>query len=231
MVRARVQCVALLLSRSRRGDRGDVGGAQDRGGVSADRPGAAGGADRVHGRPMPRRSPRSPPRGWPTRLDGCDLPVIDVDDPASTPNPAPRCRRRPPMTSPTSSTPRAPPVSPRGWPSPTTTSTQLLESLDAGLAGAGAGVDAVSLVCLRLLGVGDLGCAAAWWAAGGGARVGGRLTGGLPRLAGQRTGQRAHPDPVGGGGALAARVWSRRRCWSAVRPARPRWWIGGRPGG
>ena len=37
------------------------------------------------------------------------------------PNPAPRCRRRPPTTSPTSSTPRAPPVSPRGWPSPTTT--------------------------------------------------------------------------------------------------------------
>ena len=43
-----------------------------------------------------------------------------------------------------------------------------------------------------------------WWAAGGGARVGGRLTGGLPRLAGQRTGQRADPDPVGGGGALTA---------------------------
>ena len=33
----------------RRGDRGDLGGAQDRGGLSADRPGAAGGADRVHG--------------------------------------------------------------------------------------------------------------------------------------------------------------------------------------
>ena len=42
------QCVALLFSRSARGDRGDFGGAQDRGGVSADRPGAAGGADRVH---------------------------------------------------------------------------------------------------------------------------------------------------------------------------------------
>ena len=31
------------------------------------------------------------------------------------------CRRRPPMTSPTSSTPRAPPVSPKAWRSPTTT--------------------------------------------------------------------------------------------------------------
>ena len=32
--------------------------------------------------PMPRRSPRSPPPGWPARLDGHDLLVIDVDDPA-----------------------------------------------------------------------------------------------------------------------------------------------------
>jgi non-ribosomal peptide synthase protein (TIGR01720 family) len=39
---------------------------------------------------------------------------------ASTPNPPPRYRRRTPMTSPTSFTPRAPPVSRRGWPSPTT---------------------------------------------------------------------------------------------------------------
>ena len=43
---------------------------------------------------MPRRSPRSPPPGWPTRLDGYDLLVIDVDDPAvdtqpSTALPAP----------------------------------------------------------------------------------------------------------------------------------------------
>ena len=59
--------------------------------------------------------------GLRSRLDGCELLVIDVDDPALTPNPAPHCRRRPPMTSPTSSTPRAPPVCPRGWRSPTTT--------------------------------------------------------------------------------------------------------------
>ena len=71
--------------------------------------------------------------GLADRLDGHDLLVIDVDDPALTPSPARRCRRRPPMTSPTSSTPRAPPVSPRGWRSPTTTSPSCWTSLDAGL--------------------------------------------------------------------------------------------------
>ena len=60
--------------------------------------------------------------GLADRLDGCDLLVIDVDDPRIDTQPSTGCRRRPPMTSPTSSTPRAPPVSPRGWPSPTTTS-------------------------------------------------------------------------------------------------------------
>ena len=59
------------------------------------------------------------------RLDGHDVAVIDVmtaETPLCTPSPARRCRRRAPTISPTSSTPRAPPVSPRGWPSPTTTS-------------------------------------------------------------------------------------------------------------
>ena len=59
--------------------------------------------------------------GLADRLDGCDLLVIDVDDPRIDTQPSTACRRRPPMTSPTSSTPRAPPVCPRGWPSPTTT--------------------------------------------------------------------------------------------------------------
>ena len=60
--------------------------------------------------------------GLADRLDGCDLLVIDVERPRCRhPTQHRACRRRPPMTSPTSSTPRAPPVSPRGWPSPTTT--------------------------------------------------------------------------------------------------------------
>ena len=36
--------------------------------------------------------------------------------------------------------------------------------------------------------------------------VGGRFAGGFPRVAGQRAGQCADPDPVGGGGALPAGV-------------------------
>ena len=76
------QCVALLMDRSARGDRRDLGGAQDRCGLSADRPGAPRRPDRVHGRPTPRRWPRSPPPGLRTASTRCELPVIDVDDPA-----------------------------------------------------------------------------------------------------------------------------------------------------
>ena len=49
------------------------------------------------------------------RLDGRDLLVVDVDDPAvDSPTEHAHCRRRIPTTSRTSSTPRALPVSPKG---------------------------------------------------------------------------------------------------------------------
>ena len=56
-----------------------------------------------------------------SRLDGCDCWSSMSNDPAVDANPAPHCRRRLPTTSRTSSTRRAPPVRPRGWPSPITT--------------------------------------------------------------------------------------------------------------
>ena len=78
-------------------------------------PAHAGGADRVHARRC-RADRRDHHRGAGRRgWTGCDVVVIDVDDPAHRqPSPARRCRRRPPMTSPTSFTPRAPPVCPKG---------------------------------------------------------------------------------------------------------------------
>ncbi len=141
--------------------------------------------------------------GLADRLDGCGLPVIDVDDPASRPT---RARRLPApaaddiayiiYTSGTTGVPKGVAVTHHNV-------TQLLESLDAGLPRAGVWTQCHSLAFD--VSVWEIfGCAVPWWAAGGGARGGGGLSGGLPRVAGRRTGQCVEPDSVGGGGALAA---------------------------
>ena len=59
--------------------------------------------------------------GLRSRLDGCDCWSSMSTTPLLTANPAPLAGAGAPRTSPTSSTRRALPVSPRGWPSPTTT--------------------------------------------------------------------------------------------------------------
>ena len=190
-----------------RGDRGDSGGAQDRGGVSADRPGAAGGPDRVHGRRCraDRRDHhrRAGRRGWTGatwRSSMSTTPLSTANPSTALPAPAPDDIAYLIYTSGTTGVPKGVAVTHHNV-------TQLLESLDAGLQLAPGQVWTQCHSYAFDFSV---------WEIWGALLHGGRLVVVPEAVAGSpedfhallvsRAGQRADPDPVGGGGAVAAGV-------------------------
>ena len=214
-------CVALLFPRSRRGDCGDLGGAQDRGGVSADRPGGAGAPASSSCSPTPRPIAAMTTTALADRLHGCDLTVIDITNPASTPNPAPHYRRPAPddiahiiYTSGTTGVPKGVAVTHHNV-------TRLFDSLDVGL---------------------ELAPAQVWtqchsyafdfsvWEIWGALLFGGRLVVVPESVAGSPEDFHAllvtehvsvlTQTPSAVGRACPLKGWNRRRWWSAVKPAR-----------
>ena len=157
--------------------------------------------------PMPRRSPRSPPPAWPTGWTGVTCVVIDVSDTAASavdgqpstalPAPAPDDIAYLIYTSGTTGAPKGVADHPPQR-DPAVGGVDACRPAGAGRCGRSG---------IRMPSTSRCGRSSAallrWRAAGGGARVGGALTGGLPRVAGRRTGQRVDPDPVGGGGCLS----------------------------
>ena len=216
------------------GDRGDVGGAQDRGGLSADRPGAARDARIEFMLDDAAPIAAITTAGLADRLDGrracghrCRRPRMSVSQPDSA------CRRRQPddiayliYTSGTTGVPKGVAITHHNV-------TQLfgLRWLSASAARPGKCGRSGIPMAFDVVGLGDLGsrCCTAddwWWCP---RRWRARRRTSTP--AGRRTGQCADPNPVGGGDVVAAGLGRRRRWWWPVRPARRAWWIGGRRGG
>ena len=171
--------------------------------------------------------------GLADRLDGCDLPVIDVDDPridtqpsTALPAPAPDDIAHIIYTSGTTGVPKGVAVTHHNV-------TQLFDV--AGCrpgAGAGAGVDAVSFLWPSTSRCGRSGvrcCTVGgwWWCP----KQVARSPEDFHALLVTEQVSVLKPDPVGGGGALAGGVGVGGVGDRPVRPARPRWWIGGRRGG
>ena len=164
-----------------------------------------------------------------TRLDGSDTAVIDVDDRAlagrpstALPAPAPDDLAYMTYTSGTTGVPKGVAVTHHNV-------TQLLESLHAGLP---AGPGQVWSQWHSL--VFDVSV----WEIFGALLHGGRLVvvpesvasspDDFHALADHGKGQRVSQTPSARAGCCHRRAWSRRRWWWPVRPARSRWWIGGR---
>ena len=169
--------------------------------------------------------------GLRSRLDGYDLAVIDIDDPRIDTQPSHRITGAGArMISRTSSTPRAPPVFRRGWPSPTSNLTTIWRSQRPPICRRRrCGRSVIRMRSTSRCGRSGLRCsvAAGWWSSQRKWPVHRRTS--TPCWSLSRS--PCLPRPPRRWRRSRRRGWSRWRCCSAVRPARARWWIGGRPGG
>ena len=198
------QCVALLFSRSAEAIVAMLAVLKTGAAYLRDRPGASRRADRVHARRCRpdrgghhRRAGRPAGTGTIWRSSMSTMPRIDAQPEHRTcAAPAADDIAYLIYTSGTTGTPKGVAITHRNL-------VHIAQSMPAGLPAGQVWTQCHSYAF-------DFSVWEIWAALLGGGRLvvvpedGGRLAGGLPRLAGRRTGQRADPDPVGGGSAVAA---------------------------